>query len=358
MLALAALSLAACSKQAKINGTLSGAAGKQIVVRQLNMNQYDVLDTVKTDANGRFSYKVSVEKGQPEFIYLFYGDTKIASLLLEAGEAVSVDADTLGTYSVVGSEGSAMLSEVEKRYADFLTRIYNAQDTKEMSMIYIDYYRNCVKYVLSNSKSLTSIPVLYQEVSPESPVFAQHTDAIIFRQVADSLKTVYPESRYVKALDKAAAAREQQLIINNQLATAQIHNFPDLNLPDINGQKVRLSEVNAKAILLHYWTSVSDEQKMLSLEYLIPLYNQFHDKGFEIYAVCIDPDKAQWANVVKSQKLPWINVNDGLGSSSPSLALYNVDTLPCSLLIADGELDLNTFNGIDGLRKELGKILK
>lgn len=358
LLALAALSLASCAQQAKIKGTLTGAADKQIVVRQLDMNQYNVLDTIKTKADGSFAYKVDIKKGQPEFIYLFYGDTKIASLLLEAGEAVSVTADTLGKYQVVGSEGSAMLAEVETRYSDFLNKIYNASDTKEMSKTYVDYYRNCVKYVLANSKSLTSIPVLYQEVSTDSPVFSQYTDALIFRQVADSLKTVYPESRYVQALDKAATAREQQLTLRNQMSVAQVNNFPDLNMPDINGKKVRLSEIDAKAILLHFWTSAADAQKMLSMDYLVPLYQAFHDKGFEIYSVCIDPDKAQWAGVVNAQKLPWINVNDGLGTSSPSLLLYNVGSLPSSILIADGELDLNNIQGAEGLRRELQKILK
>lgn len=358
LLALAALGIASCTEQARINGTVNGAADSDIVVRKLDMNQYKVLDTIKTKADGSFSYKLDVEKGQPEFIYLFYGDTKIASLLLETGETAAVTTDTLGKYQVVGSEGSAKLAEVEQRYADFLTRFYNAPDTKEMSRIYVDYYRNCVKYVLSNSKSLTSIPVLYQEVSADSPVFAQQTDAIIFRQVADSLKTVYPASRYVQALDKAAASREQELAVQTQLSAARINNFPDLNIADINGNKVRLSEIDAKAILLHFWTSAADDQKMLSLEYLIPLYEEFHDRGLEIYAVGIDPDKARWAGVVNSQKLPWINVNDGLGSSSPSLVLYNVGSLPSSLLIADGELDLNNFQGVDGLRKELRNLLK
>ena len=196
LLALAALGIASCAKQARINGTVDGAADSQIVVRKLDMNQYNVLDTIKTKADGSFSYKLDVKDGQPEVIYLFYGDTKIASLLLEAGETAGVTTDTLGKYQIVGSEGSAKLAEVEQRYADFLTRIYNAPDTKEMSRIYIDYYRNCVKYVLSNPKSLTSIPVLYQEVSAGSPVFAQHTDAIIFRQVADSLKTVFTPSLF------------------------------------------------------------------------------------------------------------------------------------------------------------------
>ena len=77
-----------CGNKARIDGTISEAPSSEVIVKLLNFNQYQILDTVKTDASGRFSYKAEIEKGQPEFIYVFYKDTKVASLLLEAGDKV------------------------------------------------------------------------------------------------------------------------------------------------------------------------------------------------------------------------------------------------------------------------------
>lgn len=357
-LALAALSIVSCADKAQIKGTLKGAPDKQVVVKQLAVNVYNVLDTLKTDAKGEFSYKLDVAKGQPEFVYLFYGDTRIAALLLEAGETAKVVADTLGVYEVTGSEASQKLAEVEKNYSDFVTKFYASGDAKEMSKLYVEYYRSCVKYVLSNSKSMTVIPVLYQNLGPDAPIFAQISDALFFRSVADSLKTVYPQSLYVKALDKEATRREQLLTLNNKIQTADSQGFPEINLPGMDGKKVSLSGLDDKAILLHFWTSTEDAQKAFNIEHLLPVYQEFHDRGFEIYAVCIDPDKTQWAGVVRAQNLPWINVNDGLGLASPAVALYNIDTLPTSLLIVDKDIYLESIVGTDGLRKELAKILK
>ena len=68
-------------------------------------------------------------------------------------------------------------------------------------------------------------------------------------------------------------------------------------------------------------------------------------------------DKALWGSVVSSQKLPWINVNDGLGCASP-VNLYNVTSLPNSFLIVDGDLYSESVSGEDGLRKVLDKVLK
>ena len=78
---------AACTNIAKIEGVID-APSSEVVVKLLDMNRYSVLDTVATDAEGRFAYKVDIEKGQPEFVYIFHKDTKVASLLLEAGDEI------------------------------------------------------------------------------------------------------------------------------------------------------------------------------------------------------------------------------------------------------------------------------
>lgn len=357
--AAAALSLAACSDKASVNGVIEGAADQQIIVKQLNLNVYNTLDTLTTKADGSFSYKIDVQKGQPEFVYLFHGDKRIAGLLLETGDKLRLQADTLGNYSVEGSEESAKLAQVDQAYTKFINDLYaNVEDQAAMSRIYIEHYRANIKYLIENPYSLTTIPVLFERVSNSSPVFSSTTDALFFRNAADSLKTVYPDSPYVKALDKEAKRRLQTLELENYLKTAQELSFPEINMNDITGEKKALSSVEAKVILVHFWDANDAAQKMLNIDSLLPIYNDYHKRGFEIYSVCLTADKAVWGSVVNSQKLPWINVNDGLGAASPAAASYNVASLPNSLLIVNGELNTTPIKGIDGLRKELDKILR
>ena len=357
--AAAALSLAACSQSAKISGTVEGAADSQIVVKQLDVNVYNVLDTIKTRPDGSFSYSVPVSEGQPEFVYLFYKDTRIASLLLEKGESARVSADTLGNYSVEGSEGSASLAEVDKAYADFVGEmVSSAGSGPDMAKAYLKHYRESVKYVMAHPYSLTTIPVLYETIGEGTSIFNQPTDALLFRNAADSLKTVYPESRYVKALDKEAARRMQLLELDSKLRVAEEREYPDLVLPDINGERKALSSVDAKAVLLHFWDATDAAQKMLNIDTLLPIWNEYHKLGFEIYAVCVSADKAEWGSIVKSQKLPWINLNDGLGTNSTALATYGVSSLPNSILIVDGKLNTEPIKGEAGLRRLLDKSLR
>lgn len=365
--------LVSCAGKASVKCTVKDAPESDIVVKLLNINQYEILDTVRTDASGRFSYKVDVAKAQPEFIYLFYDDTKIASLLLKRGDTVTVEADTLGTFTVSGSEESEKLRQVEQDLADFSGKFLAlsqrleaavpgsevaASLQRELAKVYVDYYRGRLKYVMSNPYSMTTIPVLFQTVGVNFPVFGQQTDAIHFDNVCDSLETLYPESRYVMALRQEADRRYRMLELSAKLQSAEEVDYLDIDMPDVNGVKRKLSDVDARVILLHFWAPDQAAQKMFNNDVLKPVYADFAGKGLEIYQVAISTDKAGWARVVKEQGLGWINVCDGLGTASPAVPAYNLTSLPASFILADGELQEDRITDAASLRRVLGRLLK
>ena len=369
--AAAVVFAAACTNVAKVTGNLEGASSSDVVVKLLNINRYEILDTIKTDVTGNFAYRMEIAKGQPEFVYLFHNDVKVASLLLEAGDKVNVLADTLGNYSVEGSAESEKLAQVEKDYAKALGQLNTlveqlagaksaeaAEIQKKIGKVYVEYYRNSVRYVMANSHSLTSVPVFFQNFGTDLPVFSQNTDALHFRNVADSLETVYPDSKYVKALRKEADRRMVYLELDARLSTAQEIAYPEVELPDLQGNKVKLSEVDARVIMLYFWTPSDASQKMFNLDVLKSVYDSYHKRGFEIYQVAIDPDKALWAKVVKEQKLPWISVCDSRSSMSPYVNYYNISALPAVYIISDGALVDGHAIDEKSLRKLLDDLLK
>lgn len=369
----AVLFLASCSRNASVRGTLQQAPDSDIVVRLLDVNRYETLDTVRTGSDGSFKFKVKVGKGDPEFVYLFYGDTKIASLLLESGDCVSVETDTLGHCSVEGSPESVKLLEVEKSLSEFSREFIALSDAleavgegskeaeqlrRELAQSYIRYYRDRTKYVMENSHSLTVVPILYQMIAPGFPLFGQQTDAIHFRNISDSLSTVYPESKYVRALSREAERRFKLLELNSKIQNAEPVDFLDIELPDVKGVKRKLSEVSGKVVLVHFWTSSNAAQKMFNQDVLKPVYADFHSKGLDIYQVALDSDKAEWARTVKNQGLEWVNVCDSRAAASPYVGSYNLATLPVSYLLVNGTFSTEKITDEASLRRVLGKILK
>lgn len=372
LFAFAVLIAASCGRTAKIEAVVADAPMSDVVVKMLNVNTFDVLDTVALDQEGKMTCQVELEKGQIEFVYLYREGKRIASLLLQRGDRVSVVADTLGNYTVEGSEESAKLAQVERDYADALKRMTamsealdNAQTVdqavamrQELAQEYVNYYRSRVMYILQNSRSMTVVPVLYQTMGANLPVFAQHTDAIHFRNMADSLALSYPDSRYVKALRKEAERRMERLEMEGLIDSAQQIGYPDVELPDINGEKRKLSEVDAKVVILQFWTASDVNQKMFNVDVLKGLYEDFHDKGLEIYQISLDTDKILWAQVVKQQKHPWISVCDSRGAASPYAVSYNLEGLPAMFVISDGELVDGSVVDEASLKKLLRKLLK
>lgn len=341
--AFVAFAVISCGKNTSIEGELRDGANSKVIVKLLDVNRFQVLDTVATDASGAFRYSLDLEAGKPEFIYLFYGDRQVASLLLQKGDKVSVCTDTLGAYSTKGSEESLKLQKVENEYNSFqrdIARIlaHDPEPDKAFSRRYVAYYRDRLAYVMGNSHSLTVVPVLFQQVNPALPVFSQATDGILMNNICDSLKTVYPESRYVKALEKEASRRMNIMELNNRINRADEVGYIDITLPGMDGKDVKLSDTVDKVTMVYFWSTTA-EQKMFNLSSLVPIYEELHPKGFQIYAVALDEDKSAWAAAVRNQNLPWVNVCDTRAAASPYVASYGVVTVPMVWFIVDGLID-------------------
>lgn len=349
----------ACAREASIVCTVEGAPETEFVVKTAGNTSAELIDTVRTDASCRFTYSIPVQKADPEFVYVMKDGRKLASAVLSHGDRLTVKTDTLGRYSVEGSGDSALLMEIEKSYASYLSRVnadYSAgASPSDIAKLYIGHYRESVKLLLANKGSIAVIPLLFEGAKEGSPTFSQLTDAIVFRQVTDTLKALYPDSRYVRALEKETERREGLLSLQSSMEKAGEISHPALSMPSIDGRTVALDDLDAKVVLLHFWSVSDPSHKMYNLDVLKPLYEKYHSRGLAIYSVCIDPDKVAWAQTVKAQELPWVNVNDGLGTASPSLRLYNIRTVPASLLLTRDAI----VGGIDSetaLRREVEKL--
>ena len=371
VLAAAVAALAACNGSARLSVEVSDAPESDIVIRQQNVNRYDILDTVRTDVSGHFKYKIKIPKGDPDFIYLYRNGVKIASLLLDGGDAVKVTADTVGNYSVTGSAESLRLQKVEADYTAFtasmdsLAQAINSEKegtakyaslSRDMTGLYMDYYRKCVRYVMENSKSLSVIPVFYHTVANRFYVFSQDTDALHFRSAADSLATVYPDSKYVKSLSREAASRQKQLELRVKMQTAESVGYIDIEMPDVKGVKTRLSDIDAKAVLVCFWSPEDAVQKMFNLDVLKGIYDTYRPKGLKIYQAAISSDKPSWERIVTAQGLEWVNVCDGLGQNSPVIGLYNLTKLPAYFLIVDGQISSYAITDEASLRRALKSV--
>lgn len=349
------LSFCACSSdKASIKLKIDGAANRDVVLSILNVNKVDVVDTLKTDAAGKASAKIDLPYQSPNFYYLDYNGIRIASLLLAPGDKAKVEADSNGrSVKVSGSKESELLQSVDQTIAksqksfDSLSvqliacnDIGDVESVKrirvELGKLYVNQKQAAVKHLVKNPYSFTNLRNLYRQFNENFPLFSELTDGVYFRQLADSLQTVYPNSPYVAALDKEAISLFNEMDLSYRMKDANQINFPEIALPDTNAEIRSLTDLSGKPFLLIFWDPADNNQKMFNAE-LEKIYNQFKGRGLEIYSVCVGTDKAYWNSIVN--RFPWINVCDGKGSATPGLVLYNVTKLPAMFIFnKNGEI--------------------
>ncbi|MBR5399574.1 MAG: redoxin domain-containing protein [Bacteroidales bacterium] len=359
----AVLAFCACSSdKASLKLKIDGAANKDVLLSVLNVNKVDVVDTLKTDASGKASAKIDLPYQSPNFYYLDYNGIRVASLLLAPGDKVKVEVDSNGRgLKLSGSKESELLQSVDQAIAksqksfDSLSvqliacnEIGDVESVKrlrvELGKLYVAQKQAAVKHLVKNPYSFTNLRNLYRQFNENFPLFSELTDGVYYRQLADSLQTLYPNSPYVAALDKEAVSLFNEMDLSYRMKDVNQINFPELALPDTNAEIRSLSGLLGKPFILLFWDPTDNNQKMFNAE-LEKIYSQFSGRGLEIYSVCAGTDKAYWNSIVN--RFPWINVCDSKGAS---LVSYNVAKLPAMFIFnKKGEIvgkDIFDNNGL------------
>lgn len=367
--------LSSCTSSSSIDINMYGGKDSTaIVVSKLAVNKLKAVDTLYLK-KGHADISLKVNENSPEFIYLESENGKRVSVLLSKGENVSVELDSNGELlNIQGSPESLLLQEVEAAQQTFRmafdslsVALNNAVElgdqaartriNKELGAMYVAYKQKAIKYIYAHPKSMTVIPVIFHNVAENLPLFSEYSDAILFERVYDSLRTKFSGSPYLVSLMSEIEKRKNLLQVETFLSNAERTDFPEIILPDVNSQQQHLSALQGNVILLSFWDPQNDGMKLYNND-LIPIYEKYHSKGFQIYQVAITSDKTDWAIYLKGKPLPWISVCDIANDNSYAAAVYNVSELPSLFLIAkDGTIVSKNIFDIKVLEKEIAKLV-
>lgn len=367
--------LSSCTSSSSIDINMYGGKDSTaIVVSKLAVNKLKAVDTLYLK-KGHADISLKVNENSPEFIYLESENGKRVSVLLSKGENVSVEIDSNGELlNIQGSPESLLLQEVEAAQQTFRmafdslsVALNNAVElgdqaartriNKELGAMYVAYKQKAIKYIYAHPKSMTLIPVIFHNVAENLPLFSEYSDAILFERVYDSLRTKFSGSPYLVSLMSEIEKRKNLLQVETFLSNAERTDFPEIILPDVNSQQQHLSALQGNVILLSFWDPQNDGMKLYNND-LIPIYEKYHSKGFQIYQVAITSDKTDWAIYLKGKPLPWISVCDIANDNSYAAAVYNVSELPSLFLIAkDGTIVSKNIFDIKALEKEIAKLV-
>lgn len=75
---------------------------------------------------------------------------------------------------------------------------------------------------------------------------------VYYRTVAEALEQSYPDSPYLQSLLAEITRMDARISLTSRISEA---GYPDLELSDIYGKKVRLSSLTGKVVLLDFWSA-------------------------------------------------------------------------------------------------------
>jgi len=123
---------------------------------------------------------------------------------------------------------------------------------------------------------------------------------------------------------------------------AEGYAFPSLTFTSLSGSQVNLADLHGKVVLIDFW-AIWCSPCVRAMPDLIATYKEYHDQGFEILGINMDPDKARLEKYLQDNEITWPQYFDGLGWSNELAKRFGVRGIPHIVLInKQGGVHFNT----------------
>ncbi|WP_192350167.1 TlpA disulfide reductase family protein [Algoriphagus sp. Y33] len=337
-----------------ITGTIENAPSGEIILSQFTDSRPIVLDTLQLDKKGKFSYEVALEA--PTFYELnMYGEKLIRLALYKEDVKVNYDFSNPESLAIEGSQDSKEMLKIEQLMEDYQTKVnqlnesyYQAMsdnDTEAIKQIQTEAMalesnqssevKNVINSMGDSFASLAAIGLL----NPKNEF--QFMDSLVAK-----LDGKYPETKTIVQL-------KQQLDEMRVLSMGQI--APEIELPNPEGETVKLSDLRGKYVMIDFWAAWCKPCREENPN-VVALYNEYKEKGFEVFGVSLDRTKEAWVEAIAEDGLTWTQVSDLKYFNSAAAELYQISAIPATYLIdPDGKIIGKDLRG-PSLRAKLEEV--
>ncbi len=371
MLGLCAILFTRCSDSSDftVKGFVAGAEGQIMYLENVGITDVTTLDSVKLSPEGKFNFS----KPKPEYpeFYRLRLNNQLINFAIDSTETVSImaDAGTFATsYTVDGSENSKAIKAITLAQLDAYQAISRLRKDYRDKIISDTTYQNQVvnvanaykeiaqKYIYEAPMSTVAYFALFQQIDGLLLFDLYNpTDVKAYGAVATSYNLFYPESPrskhlYNLTLQSMKVLRAQRPADYSNVKAQEV-SFLDIELPDVKGEPVKLSEIaTGKVVIINFSAYQVEWSPALNMK-LGNLYTQYHGQGLEIYQISLDNDVHFWRNAASN--LPWICVRDPQSVYSQVAGLYNVKQLPASFILDRKGNLVKRIDDANNLEKEV-----
>lgn len=348
---LVCIGAVACAQQEKgfdgnvvIRGDLDNHPEGYVVLSQYKDNTTEVIDTLEVGNNGKFEYTLSLES--PGFYDLsLMNQEQVRLALYDQDVKVKYDFNKDDKPTITGSTDTEQLKKVDQLAANYQEEInqlnseyYEAMNSKDQDKIKNIQERamglesaqaDKVKAVINDMDGSFSALAAIGMLNPRSDF-----------QFLDSLIIVLDE-RYPNT--KTIVNVKQQLDEMRALSIGQP--APEISLPNPDGHTVNLSDLRGNYVLIDFWAAWCKPCREENPN-VVRLYNEYNDRGFEVFGVSLDRTREAWLRGIQEDGLVWTQVSDLQYFNSVAADTYQINAIPATYLIdPDGKIIAKDLRG-------------
>jgi peroxiredoxin len=358
-----------------VEGNIQSAEGDTLYLEHRGLAGIVLLDSAILNDKGSFKFKEPAPKN-PEFYQLRIRN-KVVAFAVDSVESLRVTADAsnlYGSFTVEDSYSNDQLRKVDdmrmktEQEINSLEKLHTAKEIDDITFLNsLDsvltlYKKEISNLILGNTSSAAAYYAVFQKIN-DYLIFDPYDkkDYPMFGAVATSWNRYYPETERtthlynftINALQTRRQLEKQEELFQNITVETE-SGLPDISLPGVNGERISLSSLKGKVVLLDFVVYSADFSPKHNID-LNSLYQRYNSRGFEIYQVSFDSNEHFWKT--SADNLPWVTVRDPRSVSTPLLSLYNVREIPTSFII-DREGDLiGRVEDYSQLSEQLDKVL-
>jgi thiol-disulfide isomerase/thioredoxin len=204
------------------------------------------------------------------------------------------------------------------------------------------------------NQDLTQIIENYADTTPYEPnaIFAARilnpgSEWVFLEAFSQSLNRRFPNTRMTRDFSEYLARNNAKPTESQvkQMPVETGNEAPELVLPSTTGEKVALSSLRGKFVLIDFWASWCGPCRAENPT-VVAAYKKYKDRNFTIYSVSLDHDKDKWTTAIDEDGLTWTHVCDLKGWSSDAAVIYGIKSIPSNLLVGpDGKIIAHNLRG-------------